>query len=693
MPSSAAHYYADTNAPVTPLEAKHHFELLTDKEKHYAHHMSRASHFGTRVVLRQVSPESEHIYDMILSLHSTVNGVYDQSTFPDVSAEDLKYYLEYASQFLSNLGNFKSFGDVKFVPRLEPTSFKAIVAKEPSAARLFASVEKAVYSTEPSAANLLGYPEKGHVSTYYSPNVTQAEIEAIQTVLADKNILPENTRLIKKEEKNFQLLIASANAFADTKADDTLPSEAVVLPNNLGTLEFVYGDHQKEFAAITAEFEEALKYVANDTQKNMIKAYISSFKTGSMNAHKDSQRYWVKDIGPKVETNIGFIETYRDPSGVRGEWEGLVAMVNSERTAKFGELVDNAKTFVKQLPWPQDFEKDVFTPPDFTSLEVLTFAGSGIPAGINIPNYDDIRINVGFKNVSLGNVLSAKSAKEKTTFLTEEDAVLHDKLRGPAFELQVGCHELLGHGSGKLLMEQPDGTFNFDKANPPISPVTNKPVSTYYKKGETWGSVFGSLAGSYEECRAETVALYLITDKKVLDIFGHGETGEANGDDVAYVAYLMMARAGLLALEFYDPVSKRWGQPHMQARYSILQCFLQAGHGFVKLESSKPDYSDLIISLDRSQIATVGKQAVGDYLQKLHIFKTSADYASGSKLYNEMTTVGPEMEKYRDIVLKYKLPRKQFVQANTQIEGDKVVIKEYECTSIGMIESFVDRRV
>ena len=92
-----------------------------------------------------------------------------------------------------------------------------------------------------------------------------------------------------------------------------------------------------------------------------------------------------------------------------------------------------------------------------------------------------------------------------------------------SIQVQVGIHELLGHGTGKLLQETEPGKFNFDPKHPPISPITNKPVTTYYKPGQTWGSVFGSVASSYEECRAETVAMALSCDFEILKIFGFGD--------------------------------------------------------------------------------------------------------------------------------------------------------------------------
>ncbi len=267
-----------------------------------------------------------------------------------------------------------------------------------------------------------------------------------------------------------------------------------------------------------------------------------------------------------------------------------------------------------------------------------------------------------------------------------------------AFEVQVGIHELLGHGTGKLLQETSEGQYNFDIENPPVSPLTGKPSTTWYRVNQTWSSVFGSIAASYEECRAECVAMVLSCDFGILKIFGLGDgivdlAGKAG--DVLYASYLSMARAGIAALEFWDPNSKKWGQAHMQARFSILKTFLDAGGDFTRLDYSQEDLSDLAVKLDRTKILSHGRPAVERYLQKLHVYKCTADVEGGKKLYEEMTHVDEDFwgKKVREQVLKNKQPRKVFVQANTFEKDGDVVLKEYEATPEGMIQSFAERIV
>ncbi|CAK7905686.1 hypothetical protein CAAN1_14S04126 [[Candida] anglica] len=683
-------FIADSEAPIIVLSAKKHFEQLpTLDAKRYAHHLSRASHYGTRAVLRSVSPESEAIYDLILSIHAQLGSPSSNEVYESIlqergiaSAITIKY-LEYASQFLSNLGNYKSFGDKKFIPALEVTQLddlvKAIDSKDVS--ELYSQVRTPLYSVD---ASLLGWATEGHITNYYPDSiVSQSEAELVNAALASKGIMPENTRVTKVKENEFVVAIASANTANNTSY---YPKEPFTFEGI--TVSFHFGDHSKEFAKIVEELKLAAKYAANDTQKSMLTHYAESFETGSMNAHKASQVDWVKDLNPLVESNIGFIETYRDPSGVRGEWEGLVAMVNQDRTAKFATLVSNASSLIPLLPWDKLYEKDTFTPPDFTSLEVLTFAGSGVPAGINIPNYDDVRLNVGFKNVSLGNVLSANPKKPKKeeviTFLSESLQEPFRKWRDDAFEVQVGLHELLGHGTGKLLQETSEGKFNFNKEEHPE-------VTTYYKSTDTWGSLFGTIAGSFEECRAELVALYLIlkNPKQVLPIFDIVK--EEDQKEVMLIATVLMCRAGLLALEFWDPKSKKWGQAHMQARFAIFQTLRNAGVCSLKYEDS--EFNDLEITFDEEKLTTVAVEALGDFLHKLHVYKCSADVKNGEAYYVGITTVGEELAQFRDVVLRKKLARKQLIQANTFDKEDTVEVREYEESEVGMIQSFADRNV
>ena len=59
----------------------------------------------------------------------------------------------------------------------------------------------------------------------------------------------------------------------------------------------------------------------------------------------------------------------------------------------------------------------------------------------------------------------------------------------------------------------------------------------------------------------------------------------------------------------------------MQARYGILHVLLEAGEGLVSVDRTMGEDGepDLLVSLDRSKINSVGKTAIGDFLRKLQV--------------------------------------------------------------------------
>lgn len=196
-----------------------------------------------------------------------------------------------------------------------------------------------------------------------------------------------------------------------------------------------------------------------------------------------------------------------------------------------------------------------------------------------------------------------------------------------------------------------------------------------------------------EECKSECIGLYLSLNPDVLSIFGI--TDEQEIEDIIYVNWLWMAWAGLIGLEVYDPPTKQWKQAHNNARYVILQALIEAGQDFVRVEETEGG-TNLRLSVDRTKIRTVGRDAIHNLLLKLQIYKSTADYENGSKLYSFYSKVSNDSEaytweKWRDIVLAHKKPRNIVVQSTTELKDDAVALKTYEATSEGYIESCIDR--
>jgi len=299
---------------------------------------------------------------------------------------------------------------------------------------------------------------------------------------------------------------------------------------------------------------------------------------------------------------------------------------------------------------------------------------------------------VGFKNVSLANILAAKVPNEELTFIHPSDKELYNTWDNRAFELQVANHELLGHGSGKLFEEDADGKKNFD-IEKVINPLTGEKIASWYKPGQTPGSVLGEVSSSMEECRAETVSLYLVSNPDILKIFNY--TDKEDIENIQYITFLLMARAGLKGLEFYDPVTQKHGQAHMQARLGITQYLIQSG--IVRLEEVRDvngKLENLYVRVDRSLVLSKGKSAVAKLLIDLQVRKSTADGKGSREFYSNLTKPIQGWEgEIRDIVLRKKLPRKIFVQPNTILDDDKVVLKEYPPTPSGVIQSFVERNL
>lgn len=256
-------------------------------------------------------------------------------------------------------------GDQKFTTGVDALVLQQFAARSDKLTSLYADISTSINATPPS---ILGFPSASAQSSYYPKgDIQEPDAAKVSKVLEQAHIFPENTRLQKRDDgAGFDVLIASV---------ETNDAVALQTPENETHVTLIKGDHSSDLEKICSELAMAIQYAANDFQKDFLDAYIESFRTGSLDTYRTSLRAWVKDKAPRVENIFGFVEPYRDPYGIRAEFEGLVAIADDEETKLLTRLVENSSTFIRRLPWATSgndgkgpFEKTLFDPPDFSSI-------------------------------------------------------------------------------------------------------------------------------------------------------------------------------------------------------------------------------------------------------------------------------------------------------------------------------------
>ncbi|KAL9034090.1 MAG: hypothetical protein Q9180_005596 [Flavoplaca navasiana] len=288
--------------------------------------------------------------------------------------------------------------------------------------------------------------------------------------------------------------------------------------------------------------------------------------------------------------------------------------------------------------------------------------------------------------------MSAESNEnEISPFVHASEVATFRKHKYHAYYIWVVLHELLGHGTGRMMTEE-NGRFNFDSESPPYNPLTKAPINSWYQSGQTWTGVFGDLATTVDECRAELVGAYLMDDMELLALFGYTSSSEIKAQDLTYNMYVQLGVDGLRGLQNFNIDGGKWGQAHSRAHFAMLKCLLRDGHGFMTIHCDS-EADELKVSVDRSRIHTDGKKALRGMLLRLHMYRCTADIGNCRQYYEDLSKVHGQYLEWRRIVLAQKQPKWVFVQANTFLNGEEVLLKEYDATPEGVIQSWFEREL
>jgi len=613
---------------------------LSPEDKRVAWYLTLAAHAGEDIGYDQLGWKLVGVKRLLECVY--LYGL-EGAGGPGLFDKRLKSYL---TRFYGDTGNHDQVTGLKFVPEftageLEAASVRAFRAGAPLGVKdeyalraWLKEVQPTIFDASFEPSLISKSPPEGKdmltasASTSYGPGVTLKDLEGFQ----EKN--PLNSRVVKENGKLVEQIFRAG--------DNKIPP----------------GVYAQELARVNAHLTEAMKY-ANAKQKPVLARLIRYFQTGNP---KDWEAYniaWLK-ADTVVDANIGFIETYVDPRGQKGQWEALINYRNAAENQVMELIGKKAQYFEERMPWPDAYKRKKVTLPVAKAVDFVA-THPHPPAGINLPNEQNIREKYGSKSILVANVMDAASALRRLPLAVEfsrtpEDRAQAQKYSVTARKWLVAFHEVLGHASGQV-----------DKKK-----LGNKPPSALLKEYDN----------TLEEARADLVALWHAFDPSLTEL-------SPDAEKIAQQMYRDFLVEGLTNLARVEK-GDAFEEDHQRGHHMTVNFLVEKG--VVKQE--KANGQTYFVVTDYAKM----REAVGELLSRLMVIKATGDYEAIRAL---VTQKGIKFDpKLRDEVVQRvkgaEVPAVLFLAAPrlVPVVDDKGQVTDLQVdTTQGFLEQHLERSV
>jgi dipeptidyl-peptidase-3 len=577
------------------------FDLLTLQQKIFIYYLSQAALSGRDILWDQNFKHNLLIRKTLEAIVESYSG--------DRTTADFKSFIVYVKRVFFANGIHHHYSNDKLKPGFTSDYFAHLIngtkrnklplKKGEKAGQLISLLTPVIFDEKLFGRKIersIGADLVSESSINMYENVTQHEVEAFYSGRTDPGdprpvSLGLNSKVFKKDGKVIEEVYRSSGLYGNV------------------------------IDRIIFWLETASAFAGSDEQKEEIKRLIVFYRTGDLKIWDDFNILWAKDTEPVVDFNNGFIETYSDPLGMKATWEAIVNYTDIDATCRTKIITANAQWFEDNSPVDSKYKKEEVRGIAAKVINIAMLGGDCYPAsplGINLPNADWIRKEVGSKSVTLANITEAHDVTSMGNGFLEEfaagaDEVARVKKYGSLSDaLHTDLHECVGHASGKLA-------------------------------AGTDSNALKSYASTLEEARADLFALYYMMDKKILEL------GLLPSEDAARASYDTYLRNGLLTQLVRIKPGKNIEEAHMRNRSAICQWVYSKGRPKNVVELLVHDGKTYVMINDYTKL----RQLFGELLNEIQRIKSEGDYEAGKKMIEDYgVKVDPDL--HNEILSRYE---------------------------------------